>query len=199
LSRDDSSTRQHILDSVVDLIAERGSEDIRVADLATYANVGVPTIYYHFHSRTHLIAEAQVAAWQSHLEPFRASLNNMEKAVDACDEDAFWCALKSAYQPAWTVSESEAKWSAAKRLLDVRLDPASQTRFSELLDCHYERWVHALEGGRRCGWINHEVDLKALVSFQWSASIGQIITSSSACQALSADMVFDLVRSMVAN
>jgi AcrR family transcriptional regulator len=46
MGHEQSETRSHILDVAARIIGERGSRELRVANVARLANVGIPTIYY---------------------------------------------------------------------------------------------------------------------------------------------------------
>ena len=75
------STRRHIVESVVKLLTQRPSREIHLADVAERAHVGVQTIYYHFDSRTQLIAEAQALTYYRLTEPFHEYITKAEKAL----------------------------------------------------------------------------------------------------------------------
>jgi hypothetical protein len=64
-------------------------------------------------------------------------------------------------------------------LRDIWGDPFSQSHFCELLDIQFERWISVVQDAQRLGWIDEDIDPKALVSVFWSSSVGQVITAGS--------------------
>ncbi len=179
MSRDQSETRRHILDASARMIGEHGSKQLRVADVARQANVGIPTIYYHFKSRTQLIAEAQACLYIGLLEPLHNCLTLAESAVVAKDESTFWSAVGENIILAWRAGRPEDDWGILKLLLDVWSDPTTQQAFSAGLEVQFDRWISTAEKAKELGWIDENVDTKALIVAIWSASIGQAIFSSS--------------------
>lgn len=178
MSRDQSATRIHILDVSARMIGEHGSKMLRVADVARQANVGIPTIYYHFKSRTQLVAEAQASIYMSMLEPMHNCLTLAESAVAAKDESTFWSAVGENLILAWRAGRPEDDWGVLKLLLDVWSDPTTQQAFSAGLEVQFDRWISTAEKAKGLGWIDEGVDAKALIVAVWSASIGQAIFSS---------------------
>ena len=180
LARGDSNTRQHILDIAVGIIAESGSSDLRVVDVAKRASVGVPTIYYHFESRSQLIAEAQVLAYLKVIEPLHGLLEAAEAAIVAGDQAAYEAAVGANMVLAWKSGQPGDRWAVVKLLLDVWAHTATQVRFCEMLDQQFLRWIDAVNQAKQLGWIDPSIDGRTLIALFWSASIGQVITSSSA-------------------
>jgi AcrR family transcriptional regulator len=179
MGREQSETRSHILDVSARIIGERSSRELRVAEVAREANVGIPTIYYHFKSRTQLIAEAQANIYIGLLGPLHVCLTLAESAVAAKDEATFWAAVGENLVLAWRAGRPEDDWGILKLLLDVWSDPSTQQEFSTRLEVQFDRWITTAERAKELGWIDEGVDAKALIVSIWSASIGQAIFSSS--------------------
>jgi AcrR family transcriptional regulator len=177
--RRDSETRQRILDVTVAAIEKDGSRHVRIAEVANRSRVGVPTIYYHFQSRTQLIAEAQVAIYQRLTEPLHVYLPRVEAALANDDQEAFHEALGENTEMAWTLGQLDEKWGIVKLLLDVWSQPKVRDEFCTRLDVQFERWNDAMEHAKDLGWISDKVDSRTLVATFWAASIGQVITSNS--------------------
>lgn len=169
------TTRRHIVEAVVKMLAQRPSSEIHLADVAEKAHVGVQTIYYHFDSRTQLIAEAQALAYYRITEPFQAYLGKAEEALNADDPDSFWSAVGDNVVLAWTFRHSDDRWRVIKLLIDISEDPATQREFWNTLEMQIERWIEVVEAGKRLGWVDVAIDSSALITTCSAAPIGQAL------------------------
>lgn len=161
------------------MISENGSHNIRITDVARRSNVGVPTIYYYFESRTQLIAEAQLFSYSHRTEHLHQCLTRAEVATEAKDQGAFWSAIGENLELAWIAGQGENKWDIVKLLLDVWADPGTRERFTEKLETQFKRWISAVERAKDNGWIIRDLDSQVLISMFWSASIGQAVVHGS--------------------
>lgn len=161
------------------MISENQSHNIRISEVARRSNVGVPTIYYYFESRTQLIAEAQLFSYSRRTEHLHECLTRAEAATLAKDEAAFWSAIGENLELAWIAGQGENRWDIVKLLLDVWADPGTRERFSEQLESQFKRWIDAVELAKDNGWIIRDLDSRVLISTFWSASIGQAVTDGS--------------------
>jgi len=161
------------------MISENGSHNIRITDVARRSNVGVPTIYYYFESRTQLIAEAQLFSYSQRTEHLHQCLTRAEAATEAKDREAFWAAIGENLELAWIAGQGENKWDIVKLLLDVWTDPGTRERFTEKLEAQFKRWINAVEKAKDNGWIIRDLDSQVLISTFWSASIGQAVVDGS--------------------
>jgi AcrR family transcriptional regulator len=173
------STRRHIVESVVKLLTQRPSREIHLADVAERAHVGVQTIYYHFDSRTQLIAEAQALTYYRMTEPFHEYIMKAEKALEDEDQESFWSAVGDNVTLAWSFGHSDDRWRVVKLLIDISEDPTAQRQFWESLEVQFERWIDIVEAAKILGWIDPEVDSSALVSSCCAAPIGQALFAKS--------------------
>jgi AcrR family transcriptional regulator len=189
--------RQRVLDVAIDMINERGSAKLRVADVAERANTGIPTIYYHFESRAQLIAEAQVAIYLKMVEPMHQSLESAESALAAHDEGAFVTAIERNVVMAWTSGQVDRKLGIMRLFQDVWSHPRAQRYFSEMLEIQFDRWIEVIERAKALGWIDPIVSARTFLSFFWSASVGQIITANAAHMDLTPAEIGDFVRRVV--
>ena len=160
-------------------MAESGTSDLRVVDVATRASVGVPTIYYHFESRTQLIAEAQLAIYLDLLEPLHGCLARAEAALEAGDRDGYVEAVGENLVLAWSAGQHGDRWGVVRLLLDVWADPKTQSRFRALLEEQFARWIELADRAKALGWVDASLDATVLLATFWAASIGQVITSGS--------------------
>jgi AcrR family transcriptional regulator len=191
VEKKESLTRRHIIEVASEMVTEAGSENFRIVDLAERAHIGVPTIYYHFESRTQVIAEAQMANYFAMTEPLHKILSRAETAISTKDADDFWAAVRQNIEGAWSRGQFDDKRGIVKLLLDVSNDPASRTRFRELLDIQFARWVALVEDAQDLGWVLATLDAQTLVGIFWAASIGQVVTSGSAYVDIAPELVGD--------
>lgn len=182
-----TDTRQHILASTAELIAFQGNSSIRIKDVVQHANVGLPTLYYHFKSKSQLLAEAQSLTYFVLVGQFRDYLLDVEAALAARDEEAFIHAVSSNMQSIWTMSQEGGNWRIVNLLRDVWQHSDTQRAFSTRIDSQIDRWVDAVKCSMELGWIDSRVNPHALVVFCWSAPLGQMIFSESEKQSFSSD------------
>jgi AcrR family transcriptional regulator len=168
-------TRRHIIESAEKLLAQRGSSELHLADVAELAHVGLQTIYYHFDSRTQLIAEAQASAYLRLIAPLHAYLGTAEKALVDRNEGAFWEALSENLVLAWSYGKDDDQWRITKLLVDIWADEKTRVEFREGLETQVERWINAIDAAKPLGWIRPDLDTYALVTSCWAASIGQAL------------------------
>lgn len=197
VDRKESLTRNHMIEVASSMIGEAGSSSFRIADLAERANVGVPTIYYHFESRTQIIAEAQMANYFSMTVPLHRILSKAETALSTKDQPIFWEAVRENFQMAWRSGAADQNMGIVKLLLDVFIDPKSRDIFRDRLDIQFARWVAVVEDAKGLGWIGSEIDAQALVAVLWSATVGQVITVGSKYVDVSPEAVSDFAMKMI--
>jgi AcrR family transcriptional regulator len=179
MDRNIADVRQHILDVTAAMISAEGSK-FRIKDVARRSNVGVPTIYYHFKSKTQLSAEAQTQNYIKATEQLHKFLSMAEAAANERDEEGFWAAIGENIVLAWSSGRPDDSWAIVKLLLDVWADPRAKERFLVGLDLQFERWMNLIESARVLGWIDQDVDAEALIATFWPATIGQVIIANSA-------------------
>jgi len=179
VSKGDTNTRQHIIDVTEEMLSERSSSEIHLADIADQAHVGVQTIYYYFQSRNQLIAEAQASAYASLTMPLHEYLLKAENAIVEEDEPTFWEAMGDNITLAWAHGQHGDQWKISKLLIDIWLDEKTQRAFSERLEIQFDRWINAIEAAKPLGWIDPDIDTYALITSCWAASIGQSLFARS--------------------
>ena len=112
------------------------------------------------------------------IEPHHLVLARAETAAAIEDEPGFWSAIEENLRLAWCSGQVGDKWGIINLLHDVWSDPFSKGHFCELLDIQFERWINVIENAKRLGWIDQEMDAKAMITVFWSASVGQVIDVS---------------------
>lgn len=188
-----------MIEVAAEMIRDGGSRSFRIAELAERANVGVPTIYYHFESRTQLIAEAQVANYFRITDPLHRFLSRAETALSKRDESEFWAAIHDNIMLAWRSGALDDNMGIVKLLLDVFEDPKASAMFRERLDIQFARWVAVVNDGVELGWGPKNLDAQALVAVFWSASVGQMITAGSKFIDVDAESVSTFFLNFVLN
>ncbi len=197
MSTNGTFARRNIVVVASEIIRERGSQDLQIVDVAERARVDVGTIEGYFDSRSQLVAEAQMSNYFAMVEPLHLVLSRVETALAEQDEAAYWAAVEENMMMAWSSGQVNDKWGIVKLLLDVWSDPFSQRHFCDLLDIQFARWVAVAEGAKQLGWIDQDIDAKALTAVFWSASVGQVITAGSAFLDLPAQDVRDFYMRVV--
>ncbi|MGC2167597.1 MAG: TetR/AcrR family transcriptional regulator, partial [Acidimicrobiales bacterium] len=102
VAKEPGGTRQRIIACTEQLLLEVGSNDLHLTKVAERAQVGLQTIYYHFESRTQLIARAQASAYLRLIAPLHGYLEIVERAVAEQDEETYWWALGENTALSWS-------------------------------------------------------------------------------------------------
>ncbi|HEY1826034.1 MAG TPA: TetR/AcrR family transcriptional regulator [Acidimicrobiales bacterium] len=196
VGREGSGTKRRIIDCTVQLLAERGSNDLRLTDVADLAEVGLQTIYYHFTSRTHLIAEAQAFEYLQRIKPLHGYLDTIERSLIEGDETTFWDALGENVKLSWSYGMRDDRWQTTTLLVDIWADDITREEFCAGLEIQIQRWVNALDAAKPLGWIRPELDAYALLTSCWAGSIGQAIFVNSGKIHYTAESVRDFFLSV---
>src|SRR5262245_18719195 len=69
-----SDSRRVILDAALRLFAERGYSGASMRDIAAISHIQAPSLYSHYPSKEHLLAELARMAHEEHLRRVRAAL-----------------------------------------------------------------------------------------------------------------------------
>lgn len=173
-----ANTRQHILDVTAAMFSEHRSK-IRIKDIAKTSGVGIPTLYYHFKSKSQLYAEAQAQNYMKATQQLHKYLTMAETAVADRDEEGLWTAVGANMVLAWTSGRPNESWDIIKLLLDVWADPRAKKKFLDDLDLQFDRWIKLIDSARVLGWIDPNVDAETLIATFWPATIGQVIIAGS--------------------
>ena len=196
IERRDSQTRLHILETTVALINEAGSGDLRVADVAKRADVGAPTIYYHFESRARLIAEAQVGHFEQMLVPFRQIFVNMETAVQNDDLDKFKEMYHLYVALSWSEERLPAIWEFLSVLADIQGDMEAKLMFNAMQHRELRHQIEVMNAAKEKGWVAPDVDPRLLTVLVWAATFGRVLTEFSDDLAVSSDEMVAMLRTI---
>jgi AcrR family transcriptional regulator len=179
------------------MVAENGSENLHIVEIAKNANVGVPTLYYHFDSLVHLIAEAQLVNYMALAEPLHLQLAKAEDFLEARNELAFWDAIEENLIRAWTSGQLGNKIGLLRLFIDVASDPTVRQSFADHINQQFARWVALLDGAKELDWLGPDVDAKTLTTFFWSASVGQVVSINSSQMDLGPEEIRNFVRGFI--
>jgi AcrR family transcriptional regulator len=108
-----ADTRQHILDVTAAMFSENRSK-LRIKDIAKTSGVGIPTLYYHFKSKSQLFAEAQAQNYMKASQQLHTHLSRAESAMEERDEPGFWTAVGENMVLAWTSGRPNDSWAIIK-------------------------------------------------------------------------------------
>ncbi len=195
--RQESAVRERVVSVTIALIEDAGAERVRVAEIARRAGVGIPTIYYHFESRAHLIAVAQVARYEAMTAPLRDEMVTIEGALAAGDQDEYWRALRRYFQMLFEPARVEGRFAIGTLFLDGagKGSPAHDT--AAFVGRQFARWVAVATGGQARGWVKPAIDATTLTMLFWSAVVGQAMAETTTPVSMDADAVMDLFEALV--
>lgn len=179
VERSNSATKTHILNATIELLADRSSNEIRIVDIAKRANVGIPTIYYHYSSRELLISEAQVENFRRLMTGRHPYLAEWRDAIATGDRERFVESFHAYHLEIASNATIEAMWDLVRVLADIRTDQMARRRFVEIHDAALEERVAILLHGQRLGWLNPALDARAFAAHSGTAIIGRILLEGS--------------------
>ena len=185
------STRDHILRVADAMITERGAETLRIADLARRAEIGVPTVYYYFDSREHLIAESELLRYQLMTEPLHEHYAGVQRALTENDEDGFWRELRADLEMAWRLGRGTSRDEILRLLINIWSHEATQERFRTAVDTQMRGWRDIMNAAREHDWIGGPADPGLLVAYFWAASVGQVVIGDDLADDSAAERVGD--------
>ncbi len=195
--RQESAVRERIVSVTIALIESEGAERLRIADLARRAGVGIPTIYYHFESRAHLIAVAQVARYEAMMAPLRELMDTIEAALAARDEDNYWRSLRRYFQLVLEPAQVDGKYAMGRLFLDDTGARSAARDAADFIARQFSRWVATVTGAQDRGWVNPALDATTLTTLFWSAVVGQAMAVRTTAVAMDADALMDLFEMLV--
>ncbi len=168
-------TRERILSAAQELLAESPSGEIRVADIALHAHVGVPTIYYHFASREQVIAQAQLRTYGELTRPMAVYVARMGEALSDGNAEDFRRELMADVVTTWEAGALEEDVGVMRLLLDIWSDPTTRQEFRDTVDRRYRHWVRLMEQAQELGWVQSAPHAATGVAVFWAASVGLAI------------------------
>jgi AcrR family transcriptional regulator len=179
------------------MVGANDSENLHIVEIAKNANVGIPTIYYHFDSLAHLIAEAQLVNYLELAEPLHLQLTEAEDFLEARNELAFWDAIEENLIRVWSPGQLGNKIGLLRLFIDVASESTVRQSFAEHIEKQFARWIALLDGAKKLEWLSSDVDAKTLTTFFWAASVGQVVSINSAQMDLSPEEIRGFVRRFI--
>ncbi len=183
-----SQTRAHILNAAVEMLRESESRQVRIADVAQRANVGIPTIYYHFNSREVLLAEAQVENFFRLLGGRSGHVDVIGDAVEQRDREAFVAGYRQYLIEISDKETTERMWQLARVLLDIFADPVARERFVAAHDASLQRRINIFSRAQEMGWVDDSIDPTSYILESGALILGRIMFDGSAHQVSPEDM-----------
>ncbi len=180
-----SNARLHILQTTVEMLDELRPSEILINELAARANVGIPTIYYHFESKDRLMALAQVERYERLVAAARELGETVAAALEDEGASAFWDRLEEYVAMTWQLSHVRTKLDLGGVLSDPMSDAVVRERLISLVKEQHDRWMDLLSRAQARGWIATPLNLEWLSSLFWSASLGQALVPGAAFAPLS--------------
>jgi AcrR family transcriptional regulator len=104
VARSAAQTRSRILDAAYRLFRRHGYSRVTMDDIAAAAKFTKRTLYHHFSSKDHLLAEVLVSQHQLALEAFRTFGDNLAGTAEAIVQAMFRDLAAWADKPRWAGS-----------------------------------------------------------------------------------------------
>jgi AcrR family transcriptional regulator len=172
MRQNSSKVQQHVLEVTAAMLEETERENVHVSAIAERANVGIPTIYYHFDSLSQLIATAQGVRHKELWAPFDDILKTMTWAVDHGDEEKFWTAWDEVFAVGWARECSNGMQQIAEVIIDARRDSVQSDELRKLQEIQLEQRIDVIEKAKSLGWIDTDFDSRTLSLIFWGSFIG---------------------------
>lgn len=127
------STRQRLIDTVVDIMETTNPEDVRIEDVLSDSGISTGSLYHHFENLPDLIDQAIVARYSDDID---VGIEILSKAVkDATDIDSLTKGLRRATERAMSRNRASVRFNRSQ----VMARAASNERFREALRPQQER------------------------------------------------------------
>jgi AcrR family transcriptional regulator len=175
----DSFERDRIIEAAKSMVRDSDRDAFTFDAVALRAEVEPQSVSYFFDSTTQLIAEAQLANYGDIVQAHHYVMTFVEAALDNEDLDEYLAAVEQNLVLSWSAGQYANSWGVIQVLHDIWCDPFVQSHFCELLDVQFQAWITIVQRAQALGWVESDVDAKALIAVLWSSSVGQVITSGS--------------------
>ena len=169
------TTRQAILDAAVRHLEVASPASLKIAEVAEQSQVGPPTIYHYFESRSRLIAEAQLQRAKQLIDTSFAFMKRLNEALDRKDEDAILVVLDEMSTAVWIPKERDHLWTYIDILTALRSEPEVYKEFQEVFAADFENRVIITKKLQAAGWMDAEIDARAWVLFFQGAAFGNVL------------------------
>lgn len=197
VERNNSATKTHILNATIELLVSRSSSELRIVDIAKHANVGIPTIYYHYASREVLISEAQVENFRRLMANRNPFLAVWREALDSGDRERFVESFHAYHLSIASDDLIEPMWEMIRVLADIRTDREARRRFVEIHDAALEERWKILVDAQQLGWLDPDLDARAFVAHSGTAILGRILLEGSQGFAIEPEAVHRMMWTVI--
>lgn len=139
-STDERSTRERLIDTVVELMETRNPDDVRIEEVLATSGISSGSLYHHFANFPDLVDQAVVARYSADIDVGMAILT--QAVVDATDVESLSRGLREATARAMSSSRSAIRFNRSQ----VMARAAANQRFREALLPHQQRLNDAFAG-----------------------------------------------------
>jgi TetR/AcrR family transcriptional repressor of bet genes len=166
-------SRDKVLQSAAELIAELGEAHVRLVDVADRSGLSIGAIQHHFRSRDRLVAEAQLERFVGPAQADVEAIDTMLSSAGSVAEvrDVLSLITRAVVDRSRTLQRMDrlSSLSAAHGRPDVY--EAVQAQVSELS----EQFAGAIRGLQVRGLVRGDVDPTALAVFVQAYALGMVI------------------------
>jgi AcrR family transcriptional regulator len=154
------ATRARLIGLAAEVFATEGYATVSMRDIATRMGLSIGAIYGSFRSKADLLAEAVDATIASDVETLPASVRELTlPEIDA-------------YQYRHLAKRERARALLLEAAVAARTDPGVRERLRDALVPHIDMATEAHEEWRLSAGVDPALDMRALVTFIWSADLG---------------------------
>ena len=162
-----------MLQSAVELIAERGEAGLRLADVADRSEMSIGAIQHHFRSRDQLVAEAQLERFIGPAEADIAAIEEMLAAAETVAQvrDALGAVTRAVVDRSRSLQRMDRLSSLSAAHGRPGVHSTVQAQVSELS----RQFAAAIHNLQVRGLVRGDVDPTALAVFVQAYALGMVI------------------------
>ena len=168
------STKQRLVETVLELAEDRPMDDIRVEEVLKESGISTGSLYHHFEDFGHLIETAMA---ERYVEILRPGLIVLEAALDEAEDlEDLERRLYAGGLAYARLNTPEARFERAMILARA----GKSERLMEILGQQQQELTDAYEqmfrrGQRDDGWLDPDLDPKAMAVFIQTYTFGRIV------------------------
>ena len=166
-------TREQLLKTTVELIAERGEARVRLADVAESSGLSIGAIQHHFRSREELIAAAQVERLVGNAESDIMTIASVLGSASSVLE--IRGALHAMTRNVIDSSRAGIRLERISSLAAIHGRPESQAVASALLSRLNVVFADTVRELQHRGFIHRELDPAAIAVFIQAYALGMVV------------------------
>lgn len=154
------ATRTRLIQLAAEVFSEEGYAAVSMRDIANRSGLSSGAIYGSFRGKADLLAEALDATISADVETLPTAV--MQLSLPDID----------AYQYEHAANRERARTLLLEAAVAARTDPAVRERIREAVAPHIDMATEAHEEWRDSAGVDPAIDMRALVTFIWSADLG---------------------------